>query len=448
MRPIGSGGAADVFLYRHVLTSRPVAVKVDRHSLTGAEAQQRFRTEAKSMARLTTHPNILTIYDAGITENSHGYLVLEYAPQGSYKRRRLKEHVSLDEVLSVGISLCGALQTAHSQGIIHHDIKPSNILISDIDTPLLSDFGIAGDIYDASLALGYSIPWAPREILTEETPGNEASDIYSLGASLIGILTGRSPYELAFSPTDATQLKDLIETEELPSFAAMGIPSTIEEAVAPALATDPEKRYYSALEFGRALQNTQQQLFGHANPLTAPDTPEFESSAHAPRSARKSAPHARTGRHYPKPRTIVVAAIAAVLAVAGGVALWLGVVAPHADSVMTTVRQSTTTPPSSGDPPSQESSVASVTETSGKIEGTTATFTWKDPTGDDNSYFWKRIDATSAQSEGVHTDETSVRLRDVTESQVCIQVSIVTASHAMSESPATICAVRTGGSHQ
>jgi serine/threonine protein kinase len=280
VRDIGTGGSSCVYLYEQSITERLVAVKVGTRLLNDAGAQDRFRTEASAMARIADHPGILSIYDAGITSDSHGYLVLEYAANGTFAHPPHDMRPDTEQLLSVAITLCSALQTAHAHGILHRDIKPSNILISDARTPLLADFGIASSLYSFSSIPGYSVAWAPPEVLrgTDLHTAGESSDIYSLAASLVGILTGSSPYELAYGPHNKAQLAEYIRTRQLPPFSHMGVPSFLEPALSQALAFDPNERYYSALDFARALQRTQQRTYGCQTPVIVRGSVPYASS--------------------------------------------------------------------------------------------------------------------------------------------------------------------------
>lgn len=190
---LGSGSEANVYLYQQLSPSRQVAIKVSKGTLD-PRAAARFRSEANFMGRISSHPYILSVYESGITATGNGYTVFEYAPGGNYKTFLESNRLNADQMLTVGINLASALSTAHREGIIHRDIKPSNILINTHGMPMLADFGIAGTIYGRP-GIGYTIAWAPPEVLAKNGGGNESSDIYSLGATLFAMLTGQSPYE-------------------------------------------------------------------------------------------------------------------------------------------------------------------------------------------------------------------------------------------------------------
>ena len=127
IQPLGTGATASVYRYHQRVPSRDVAIKVSSATLD-PRAAARFRNEANYMAELSAHPYILSIHDAGVTSTGLGYIVLEYAPGGSYKELIRKRPLTADQMLDLGIKLCSALFTAHCKGILHRDIKPANIL--------------------------------------------------------------------------------------------------------------------------------------------------------------------------------------------------------------------------------------------------------------------------------------------------------------------------------
>ena len=261
---LGSGSEANVYLYQQLSLSRQVAIKVSKGMLD-PRAAARFRSEANFMGKISSHPYILSVYESGITATGNGYAVFEYSPGGNYKTFLESNRLNADQMLTVGINLASALFTAHREGIIHRDIKPSNILINTHGMPMLSDFGIAGTIY-GSPGIGYTIAWAPPEVLAKNGGGNESSDIYSLGATLFAMLTGQSPYEYGYSAAlGATRgkergalLRNIILTNPLPKLNSPDIPPQVERILRKALNETPEDRYYSAYDFARDMQRTQQ----------------------------------------------------------------------------------------------------------------------------------------------------------------------------------------------
>ena len=161
---LGSGGFSDVYLYEQDRPRRKVAVKVLLSGLKTEGARRRFESEANLMAQLSSHPFIVTIFEAEVTEDGHSYLAMEYCSRPSLDVRYRRQRFSVDEVLAVGIQVASAVETAHRAGIAHRDIKPANILVTDYNRPALTDFGISGTLGgDADEDAGMSIPWSPPE---------------------------------------------------------------------------------------------------------------------------------------------------------------------------------------------------------------------------------------------------------------------------------------------
>lgn len=269
VRRLGSGTTADVHLYRRQDTPLHVAVKVSRTRLDDAMAA-RFRAEADALRRLARHPYVLPVRDCALADDGRGYLVLDYAPGGSYKDRMLGGGpLHVEQVLGVGVRLAGAVADAHRLGIIHRDIKPANVLIGARGQPLLADFGIAAEVYRAGEPTGRSTPWAAPEVVAGATGGNEASDLYALGATLFGLLAGTSPFQHGRADVTPRQLDEAIVNGLLLPLGRADVPECVERALRRAMARIPDDRYGSAVAFARALQRIEQRRFGRVTPLVA-----------------------------------------------------------------------------------------------------------------------------------------------------------------------------------
>ena len=196
IRPLGSGGFADVFLYEQDMPRREVAVKVMPSDVRDPELRRMFNAEADVLARLSAHPSIVTVYQAGISADGRPFIVMEYCP-GSLAQRYRVERIPVEEVLATGVRIASALESAHRAGLIHRDVKPSNILITTFGTPVLADFGISSSLLRSSgdQVLAMSIPWSAPEVIAEETSGTVASEVWSLGATVYSLLAGHSPFE-------------------------------------------------------------------------------------------------------------------------------------------------------------------------------------------------------------------------------------------------------------
>jgi serine/threonine protein kinase len=172
VRLLGSGGYSDVFLYDQVMPRRQVAIKVLVTHGLGDAGRQQFNDEANAMAAVSTHPYIVTVFEAQVSSGGHPYLVMEFYPRPNFSVRARREKIPVAEVLRTGIRVASAVETAHRAGILHRDIKPPNILTSAYNLPGLTDFGIATSFTEGVEAQGMSIPWSPPEILNSSAVGN------------------------------------------------------------------------------------------------------------------------------------------------------------------------------------------------------------------------------------------------------------------------------------
>ncbi|WP_394942343.1 serine/threonine-protein kinase [Psychromicrobium sp. YIM B11713] len=277
---LGSGGFADVFLYEQDRPRRKVAVKVLISDLKTEGARRRFESEANLMAQLSSHPYIVTIYEAEVTAAGHSYLAMEYCSRPSLDVRYRRARFSVDEVLAVGVQVSSAVETAHRAGIAHRDIKPANILVTDYNRPALTDFGIsgtmdAGDDEDA----GMSIPWSPPESFSGRNVDGVKVDVWALGATLYTLLAGRSPFVVPGADNSQRELINRISTAPLPRLGRADVPEALELVLATAMAKSPSSRYASAQDFARALQRVQTELGLSVTPFEVQEDVHFEELA-------------------------------------------------------------------------------------------------------------------------------------------------------------------------
>lgn len=255
---IGGGGFADVFRYQDAL-GRRVAVKVT-HGASG-ESAQAFEAEANLMAKLSNHPNIVSIYLAGVAPDGRTYLVMEECATAHLGARISKRLLTVSKAMEITIQLAGAIETAHRLGILHRDIKPANILFTEFQRPALTDFGISvsGDGALASNAL--SPLWAPPEQHPDSgVPMGPWSDVFSLAATTWAMLVGRSPLEVPGGDNDRLSLRHRARTFSPPATGRPDVAEVLERVLRTAMAPNPDQRYRTALEFARALQGVQGQL--------------------------------------------------------------------------------------------------------------------------------------------------------------------------------------------
>ena len=268
IRVLGSGGFADVFLYEQNMPRRLVAVKVLLAEVVNDELRQMFQAEANLMAQLSSHPSILTVYQASVAADGRPYLVMEYCSSTLGQRYRAVQ-LPLAEVLSIGVRIASAVETAHRQGVLHRDIKPSNILTTAYGHPVLSDFGIAATLGEAETtdAVGLSIPWSAPEVLIDDVSGSVASEVWSLGATVYSLIAGRSPFEVPGGDNASVALMARIEKAKPAPTGRVDVPKSLERVLARAMSRRPQDRQGSALEFIRDLQAVEEELGIPQTPL-------------------------------------------------------------------------------------------------------------------------------------------------------------------------------------
>lgn len=256
---IGVGGMADVFKGEDTLLGRPVAVKILHSNFAGDDDfVARFKCEAQAAGKLS-HPNIVSMYDVGFDQGYH-YIVMEYIKGETLKEYITRhERLSIDNAVKFTIAIAEGLEHAHAMGIVHCDIKPHNVLITKQGRIKVTDFGIARAM-NAGTTMMYtnSIMGSAHYLSPEQASGkpiNGSTDIYSLGAVLYEMLTGRVPYE-GETPISVA-LKHVRERLIPPTRYNPSIPTLLEAAVIKALAKRPEDRFSSITEMIAALRMSQ-----------------------------------------------------------------------------------------------------------------------------------------------------------------------------------------------
>ncbi|MDQ0691860.1 serine/threonine-protein kinase [Arthrobacter sp. W4I7] len=276
---LGSGGFSDVYLYEQDRPRRKVAVKVLLSDLKTEGARRRFESEANLMAQLSSHPYIVTIFEAEVTDDGHSYLAMEYCSRPSLEVRYRRQRFSVDEVLAVGIQVASAVETAHRAGIAHRDIKPANILVTDYNRPALTDFGISGTLAgDTDEESGMSIPWSPPEQFSDGNVDGVMVDVWALGATLYTLLAGRSPFLMPGADNSQRELISRISNMPLPRLGRADVPESLELALSTAMAKSPQSRYSSAHAFALALQRIQAELNLSVTPFEVLEEPHPEDT--------------------------------------------------------------------------------------------------------------------------------------------------------------------------
>ena len=255
---LGAGGMSTVFRATDSVLERAVAVKLlAEHLAEDADFVARFRREALSAARLQ-HPNIVQVFDSGRdTDSQRHYIVMEYV-DGPSCADLLREHKLLDIEWTVHLlrDACHGLDYAHRAGVVHRDVKPGNLLVArETNTTKLADFGIAKAaeqtrITQVGAVLGTAAYLSPEQARGEEA--GPASDIYSLGVCAYQFLTGRLPHE--YSSLTELALKQQESAVQPITELRPDVPPELDDSVRLCLERDPQNRYGSALELGRALE--------------------------------------------------------------------------------------------------------------------------------------------------------------------------------------------------
>lgn len=250
---VGKGGMATVYKAFQASLDRYVAVKVmpPFYAQEDETFLKRFQREARAVAKLR-HPNILMVIDFG-EHDGFTYIVMEYVDAGTLTDR-LGSPLPLDDITTIIDQIASALDYAHGQGVVHRDVKPSNILLPKPNWPLLTDFGLAKIVGGSQLTITGSIAGTPAYMSPEQGQGESVdsrSDIYSLGIVLYEMATGGVPYH-AETPM-AVVVKHIIEPLPLPRSKNSDLPEAVERVILKALAKKPEDRYQRVVDLSNAL---------------------------------------------------------------------------------------------------------------------------------------------------------------------------------------------------
>ncbi|EKT83849.1 serine/threonine protein kinase [Rhodococcus opacus M213] len=252
---IGRGGFGVVYRCLQEDLDRTVAVKVLTSNLD-PDNVTRFVREQRAMGRTSGHPNIVAVYQVGVTRSRRPFLVMPYHSFGSLDVQiRRSGPLGWQEVLRLGIKMSGALETAHRGGMLHRDVKPANILLTEYDEPQLTDFGIArvsGGFETTAGSITGSPAFTAPEVL-EGRPPTVESDVYSLGSTLFCALTGHAAYERRSGEQVVGQFLR-ISRQAVPDLRDAGIPDDVCSAVEHAMARAVEDRPGGAADFGNELR--------------------------------------------------------------------------------------------------------------------------------------------------------------------------------------------------
>jgi serine/threonine protein kinase len=255
---LGVGGMSTVYLAVDERLERKVALKLLAEHLADDPAfVSRFRREALSAARLV-HPNIVQVFDFGLDERAgQHFIVMEHVSgQSCAELLRDRGHLDVEQAVEIICQSCRGLDYAHRNGVVHRDVKPGNLLVSDSDVVKLADFGIARATDQSSITQVGSVLGTAAYLAPEQARGEEAgprADLYSLGVVAYQLLSGRLPYE-------ASSLSELAfkQQRELPTPLDRlnpQVPPELAEAVAAALAIEAEERPATAIELADTIRD-------------------------------------------------------------------------------------------------------------------------------------------------------------------------------------------------
>jgi serine/threonine-protein kinase len=297
---IGVGGMSTVHLAFDSRLERYVAIKLlAAHLADDPTFVSRFRREALAAARLV-HPNIVQVFDFGFDAGHHQhFIVMEHVPGHSCAELlRDRGHLEIDTALGIVTQACRGLEYAHRHGVIHRDVKPGNLLVSEGDAVKLADFGIARATDQSSITQVGSVLGTAAYLAPEQARGDEAgprADLYSLGVVTYQLISGRLPYEA--SSLSELALKQQRQAPTPLDELVDGVPHSLALAVAAPLAIDQNDRPENALELADMLRDGRRGI--------APDgVPDFNTSAatrHLDRDEDATAATRVTPR--PAPRT-------------------------------------------------------------------------------------------------------------------------------------------------
>lgn len=257
LEELGRGAYGVVWRARQASLNREVAVKIILGSaLASASDRARFHTEAESAAALM-HPNIVPIYEIGCHDN-HDFYSMALIRGGTLGRLMKAKRFEPREAVRLMLTVARTLAFAHRQGVIHRDLKPDNILLDQAGQPHISDFGLAcrleqpGSLSATGLIIGTPLYMAPEQAEPSSVPPTTAIDLYSMGAILYELLTGRPLFEATSTLAMLLQIKR--DTPRPPRSLKPGIDQDLETIVLKCLEKDPRARYDSAKAMADDLQ--------------------------------------------------------------------------------------------------------------------------------------------------------------------------------------------------
>lgn len=308
---LGQGGMSVVYQGRHHLTEQQVALKILPPELAAhSQVKSRFLEEAKALAQLD-HPNIVHLYNFG-QENGSFVLAMQFVVGKTWERMIIESgRLSWQLTTRIAIDVLRALEYAHGRGIIHRDMKPSNVLVRDLDgAATVMDFGIAKMTTSSRLTATGQTMGTVRYMSPEQVRGQEVdatTDLYSLGATVYESIVGETPFD--GSTHFEIMSKHLTDPPEPPSRRGLQLPHALEEGILRCLAKKPAERIPSAREVRKlfeAVLRENDSGFVETQRVSRPSRPAFDSSSpgaagRAPRAANLGNAATATAAPLPAP---------------------------------------------------------------------------------------------------------------------------------------------------
>ncbi|MEY2462102.1 MAG: hypothetical protein QOH64_240 [Acidimicrobiaceae bacterium] len=258
---IGQSLSHTTYRVRDAASGRTVIVKVLNGSASTPGLAERFGREQDAMAELAPHPNIVTVFGHGFTSSGQPYIVTDEVAGGSIADRlRGPTPMTGPDILSLGIRLAGALESAHRSGVVHGDLRPDDMLVDTAGEPLIADFGVVSLVgptvanADSPGRLAHAAP----ELLDGQSP-TPSTDIYALASALYTLFAGQ-PAFVHPGETAVIPVIKRIATDPAPDLTAKGVPGGVAQVIDRAMSKAPAERHANAQELGRALQQAQVSL--------------------------------------------------------------------------------------------------------------------------------------------------------------------------------------------
>jgi hypothetical protein len=297
---LGTGGFAAVYRGWQRAVGREVAIKVDNRVLFSERDRRRFFREVTAAGRLSGHPHVVDVYDAGMLADGRPYLVMELCPGGSLNDElRRNGPMSPPRVAGIGVRLADALAAAHAAGVLHRDIKPANVLINRYGVVGLADFGLASIIAasgEQTVTRDALTPaFAPPESFRGADP-TAAADIYSLAATLYMLLAGRPPRFPAGEP--APGLATIVGLHDRPVQDVPGTPPELMAILRQALAADPAERPATAAALRDALAALRLSPDAESAPQRQPAASDQASGSQPPQGNQPAMGVPATGGYW------------------------------------------------------------------------------------------------------------------------------------------------------